>query len=609
MVGGGASRREFLRLRIVLVLHLVALVAMRLFTDADDFNNWDLISFQNANSFASLSALLAQPEVHLFNPFSFPVYNTGAESVLSILMHRAMSGVSLYWSNTAVLVVYDAMFLTVLAALLRLVFVDGFLLAASWILVAMSPVLLTFASVSAFDMQAFATITLALLGCERILQSMPRSGLAMLVVAFACISQAYPLTFFLPVFCLVWTGARVAMGWGEDGRDMRIRSAAAVVAAVVACVAVVELGSGGEYLGKTFWVVADPLSSEKVDAPLALSSRVAAFLRESFVPVNDEGLRTLGFAPYFVWLGALLVAASAVVAARGSQRNQDAAPRNATAGRGAGWLAALAWVGLVAFGYMPALFGNNLKSQRCFFGDLFLAMAVVAAIGALVRRRAVGRRTILATLLALMLAADATYVAAVLGEDHRYVHYPVFDFDLADGRARHDLDGTVDVMRTQMEEEDAPLIVYYPRGQNENTTDPAMFYARFLRRAGSYHRREELIFPCHFCSLRYGCAFPDVGRRRCRGGCCYRDPLAILDERPRLAGRRIYLWWFTDAGLEDEPRQSQMLASLGRRYVVTDMGYPAPEKRWRCFALDPRKGQRSGGRTAAPTKSRALGPR
>ncbi|MGH3992607.1 MAG: hypothetical protein ACRDSN_09105, partial [Pseudonocardiaceae bacterium] len=72
------SERALARLRALLVLNLVALVVVRLVRDADDFNNWDLISFLNANSYDSLRTLLWRHEVHFLRPFSFPLYNVGA---------------------------------------------------------------------------------------------------------------------------------------------------------------------------------------------------------------------------------------------------------------------------------------------------------------------------------------------------------------------------------------------------------------------------------------------------------------------------------------------------------------------------------------------------
>ena len=170
------------RVRALLVCHFLALVALRLVYEADDFNNWDLVSFLNANAFSSLGALLDLPQVHFRRPFSFPVYNTGAESVLSILLHRAFSQVSLYWSNAAVLFVYDLVFVAALYRLFRLVFAEVFLECLAWALLAMSPVVLTFASTSAFDMQGFATLALALLGTEYVVQSRPAAGVALLVI-------------------------------------------------------------------------------------------------------------------------------------------------------------------------------------------------------------------------------------------------------------------------------------------------------------------------------------------------------------------------------------------------------------------------------------------
>jgi hypothetical protein len=579
---GGVSWPRLSVLRVVLLVHLVALVAIRLFTDADDFNNWDLISFQNANSFSSLSTLLRMPQVHLLNPFSFPAYNTGAESVLSILLHHAMSRVSLYWSNTVVVVFYDAILLVALCKLFRLVFADAFDEVAAWILVTMSSVVLTFASISAFDMQAFATITLALLGCERILQSRRRSGIVLLVVAFLCISQAYPLTFYLPLFCLVWTASRLMVGWSAPAAG-RARNAVVVTATVLACTAVVELASGGAYLPKVFGVVAEPLSHNTGGAAGALEMRVPMFLREAVAPVRITLAPRIGFAPYFLWLSLLSVVALWLALRPCRDGSEGEA---ATRGQ-VDWVAVLGWTGLVVFGYLPALFGSNLKSQRCFFGDVFLAMAVAAAVGRLVRRREIARTTVLAMLLVVLGASDAFYVTSVLAVDHRQVHRPIFDYDEADGVSRHKLDDVLNRMRVQIVRDHAGLIVYYPSGWNENRTDPAMFYARFLRRVGPYQQRQNLIFPCHYCDIRYGCPFPDVGGRKCRSGCCYRDPLAIADQRPQLAGHKLFLWWYTDQEIEDEPRQSEMLASLKTRYEVTDLGWPARDRRWRCFALSP----------------------
>src|SRR5262245_3255608 len=97
------------RVRLLLILHVIALVLVRLFRDADDFVDWDLIPFLNANTFPSLRQLLLRPELHFRNPFDFPV-NVGAESVPSAVLLRGLGHVSLYWSNVLVLLIYDAVF-------------------------------------------------------------------------------------------------------------------------------------------------------------------------------------------------------------------------------------------------------------------------------------------------------------------------------------------------------------------------------------------------------------------------------------------------------------------------------------------------------------------
>jgi hypothetical protein len=273
------------------------------------------------------------------------------------------------------------------------------------------------------------------------------------------------------------------------------------------------------------------------------------------------------------------------------------------------WLPLAAWSGLVLFGYLPAMFGTSLKSQRCVFGDLFLAMAVANAAAGLVRR-GVRRAAVVAVLLALLAGSDFVYARAFLAEDHQDVHRPVFDHDEADGAARHDLDATLDLMREQLRWKNSALLVYYPSGRNENTTDPAMFYARFLRRIGRFDRAG-WIFPSRFCQPRYGCPFPDVVRRGCRGKGCYFDPLLTLERSPELARRRLYFWWFDDADVHDIPRRDRLLARLQHSYWSKDLGNPAPERRWRVFELTPREGNANPNprsRSASPKRSNASKP-
>jgi hypothetical protein len=617
-------------LRAFAIANIVILTAVRLVTDADDFNNWDLISLVNANAFPTLADVLWQPEVHFTNPFRFPVYNTGAESVISILIHRAMSGVSLYWSNTVVVVVYDLMLLAGLGLLFRLVYRNAFVEAAAWMLTSMSTALLTFLALSAFNMQAYATLVAGLAGCEFLLQSRRRSGLALVTLSFLCISQAYPLTFFLPLFCVVWTAARVMMALAHDDDTTTVLANARTVALVVLiCVVVVEVVSLGSYLEKAFWVVRDPLEWQKQEATVSLSIRLAAFFREAFWPSGTGPSQWPGFAPYFAW-AALALAALASLFVRGgdagdSERRSaepDAAPlgsagttRLASPARAfvvpelvRPLLPLAAWSGLVVFGYLPAMFGTSLKSQRSVFGDLFLAMAVAQAVAWLLRR-GMHRGAIAVVLLVLVAMSDAVYAKAFLSQDHSRLHPPVFDYDVADGNVRHDIDATLDYMREQLRWKDAGLVVYYPRGRNENTTDPAMFYARFLRRIGPW-QRAHWIFPCRTCETRYGCAFPDVVKRGCRHKCCFFDPMEALDKSPGAARRRLYLWLFEDADFEDAPRRKQILQKLERRYTATDLGTPAPERRWHVYELTPGRPKRPAQSSKAlpPESERTLPP-
>src|SRR5439155_2425058 len=192
------------RVRAVFFLQPIALVLVRLLHDADDLAGWDLTGFLNANSFSTLRQLLARPEVHFWNPFSFPQYNTGAESVITAILARILSPVSLYWTPVVILLVYDALFLLLLHLLFKRLYRDTPGENIAWILLAMSPVILTFMSTTAFDMEAFGVILLGIVGSEYFLQRRSVVGSILLAGAFCAISQAYPLAFYLPYFVAVW---------------------------------------------------------------------------------------------------------------------------------------------------------------------------------------------------------------------------------------------------------------------------------------------------------------------------------------------------------------------------------------------------------------------
>jgi hypothetical protein len=90
--------------RTLLIVHVAVLVLVRLFRDSDDFSDWDLIAFLNANSFDSLWQLLQRPEIHFRQLFAFSM-NVGAESVPSTILFRGLGHVSLYWSNVILVLV------------------------------------------------------------------------------------------------------------------------------------------------------------------------------------------------------------------------------------------------------------------------------------------------------------------------------------------------------------------------------------------------------------------------------------------------------------------------------------------------------------------------
>jgi hypothetical protein len=154
-----------------------------------------------------------------------------------------------------------------------------------------------------------------------------------------------------------------------------------------------------------------------------------------------------------------------------------------------------------------------------------------------------------AVLLVAALLSDVVYLRFTLAVDHTRNHSPLFDFDLSDGVIRHDMQAAVVTMKEQAEREGALLVIVYPRGRSENTTDPVMFHARFLRYFGRFDDPSDVVFPCHFCDARYGCPFPSVQGSECALRCCYEDPLPAIG-RARLTGRRVFLWWWAASSSE-----------------------------------------------------------
>ena len=581
--------------RNLLVLHVVVLVVVRVIRDADDFVNWDLTGFLNANAFASLRDLLARPEVHFWKPFSFPQYNVGAESAPSAILYRALAPVSLYWTPVVVVLVYDALFILLLLVLFRKLYRAPLGEALAWLLLAMSPVVLTFMATSAFNMQGYITIVLGLVATEYLLEGRPILGIVLLAAAFCSISQGYPLSFYLPYFVAVWTAFRtIGLPPSRVSAGRRAVLAGVHLAVLSGFVFFVNRVSNGLYLAKI--APEDPYAVGATDpASVRLARGVVFFLQQSFLPVQRPDNVRVGFAPYFLYLVMLAAAALALFT---WVRHRDAIRRGGGIVR---LMIALPFAaGLVVFGYLPAFITPIVKSQRTLFGDLFLVIVMVFGLLRLMERGWIGRKALWSVLIVLLVASDAYYLSVVLAVDHSRRHWPRFDFDLSDGIEQHDFDLAIKAMRQQAEQEAAALIVYYPREYAENTTDPAVFFGRFLRHFGPYLNRPELIFPCRWCEVklcptcgvRYGCPFPEVLGKACGSECCYTDPLAEIGDRPALSGKKILLWW------HETPRNlasvtvpgvtlDSTLARLATRYRVEAAPVPSVATEWHAFELVP----------------------
>src|SRR5262249_12097066 len=118
---------------------------------------------------------------------------------------------------------YDAIFLLLVGLFFRRLWADGFSRALGWLFLALSPVVLTFMSTSAFNMQGYIVLLLGLVGAEYFLQGKIIRGVLLPALAFLVISQGYPLGFFLPYFAAVWLVYRTCVG----GFPLRATGAAA----------------------------------------------------------------------------------------------------------------------------------------------------------------------------------------------------------------------------------------------------------------------------------------------------------------------------------------------------------------------------------------------
>lgn len=564
-------------LRRLAILHFAALVVFRIVYDQDEFSNWDLIGLLNATSFPSLGSLMTLPQVHLAHPFRFPTYNSGTESVLSLLLHRVIGPLWPHWSNAGVVLVYDAIFVWAVHRLLGFVFVREAARCLAWLLLSMSPVILTFAAISSFNMQAFATVAVGLLGAESVLRSRFISGALLIAFAFLSVSQAYGLAYYVPVFCIAWLAARSAMIVASRSplRPSLNRNAAYLLTAIVMLTTAVQLGSEGKYIDR---IVGTVTSASDAGDDRGLLERApenaATLVRAAFGSNTPDEELSPGFAPYFLLFEGTLLALVML------------APDRSAARRGAGLLA-LAWMLLIALGYAPALVGSVVKSQRCFFGDFFLALAI-APIGARVAMKTPSAFRFFAIQLGVvLLLSDVYYVASLLRIDHSRNHTPLFDYDASDGVARHDLTRIIAAMRSQAAEGQALLVIDDAKARDENRTDPAVFHARFLRQFGSYRARGNLVFSCEFCDIEYGCPFPEVRGRPCASKCCYKSPLARLPAARPAAGSRVYLWTYLTGAQDDAKRQQRLATVLGSRFLLKGNCYGEMASGWRCFEFTP----------------------
>jgi hypothetical protein len=180
--------------------------------------------------------------------------------------------------------------------------------------------------------------------------------------------------------------------------------------------------------------------------------------------------------------------------------------------------------------------------------------------------------------LLLLALSDVYYLGAVATIDHARNHRPRFDFDLSDGNVRHDFDAVAKRMREQLSADDVTLVVYYPRGYAENATDPGVFFAHLLRHLGHYRNRPDLVFPCHWCDVRYGCAFPEVVNRSCTT-CCYVDPVQQLEER-LASGERAVVWWHETMKEVDGVHLESELERLGHQHRLERLALPGVPSEW-----------------------------
>gem|GEM_PF-6911092 len=596
---------------LLAILHVCLLIGIRMLYDADDFNNWDLIPFLNANTADSLWSLLQRAEVHFWHPFSFPLYNVGAESVCSAVLFRLLGHLSLYWSNVLVLIVYDLVFLSLLHRLISFLFPAPFYRCLTWLLVSMSPVVLTFASNSAFNMQGYIVILLGLCGTEYFLKKQRMWGTILLAAGFILISQGYPLGFFLPYYIAVWilwrllNGVELPEGEEKAQRGLIWWESLHCWFIVTLSTLIVHFLSGGIYLKKISPL--NPHDNGNVLGESHILSRMVLFLKQSFLPEIKVDNVPFGFAPYFVYAFLFCLISLYLTEANGRRLLGRFQENSARWRQG---LALLMTGGLIAFGYLPSFMNPVVKSQRTIFGDIFLIIVVVLISKSMAFWDYFHKKKFALFMTVLIATSDCYYLSTIFSVNHAHNHSPVFDFDLSDGITRHDLISAIKAMKKQVEEKKTTLIIYYPRGYSENTTDPGMFFAHFLRHFGRFTADSRLIFPYQWCDMRYGCPFPDAAGQDCSQPThCYSSPDANIAQA--LAnGNRVMIWQWKDSQI-NQPVSFSIPNMTLQPVDWSGAGQPQEQNMvWKCYELVPTStgslGMRSRG-GSGPSAARSMG--
>jgi hypothetical protein len=541
------------------------------------------LPFLNANSARSLGELLQNPIVHFKNPFTFPQYNIGSQSAISIILFRLLAPISLYWSVPIVVLLFDLLFLIVFGALVALVFPDAFRKTLAWAMLSMSVIFLTSGSVSAFNMQGYVVVILGLYATELLLQGHYCKGVLTLCLSFLGISQGYPLGFFLPYYILVWVLWRLSTFYFSVLPNVQarafsqlLRNAILSLSATGAVVCYVHYASNYVYLKKISFLNPHGIGNQ-FEKLLDVYDRFKFFFNQALWPSHLINGVPLGFGPY----GLLFVILATSIA--GLLLN----PRAITHGLQLLELKiSMAIIGtamFIGYGYSGSFLSPVVKSQRAIFGDVFLIFSFLLFVRPFLS--SIRRKFFMIIVITItLLCTDFYYLYTVLSVSHQKNHSPVFDFDLNDGIVRHDMISAARAMKEQVIIENKFLVIYYPYNYSENSTDPAVFFAHFLRNYGNYQNSKDVFFPAKWCVNEYGCPFPELSDPKCRKTYCLEDPSGAVAAALKL-GRIVSVWSWKNS------RTHGSLEIAGIRLLETTCSTEKPElnllKGWACFQALP----------------------